>query len=122
MTGESCPLPTPPNAEVEVIMLQMLDANRIAVVGLAEDPSKPSHYVSEYLISVGKEVIPVNPNHTQVLGRQCYPSLADVPGSIDLVNVFRRPEFCSDVVRDAIAVGARGVWLQSGIVSAEAKK
>jgi hypothetical protein len=89
---------------------------------MTDDPSRPSHYVSEYLIAQGKEVVPVNPNHTRVLGRPCYASLADVPGSVDLVNVFRRPAACADVVRDTIRIGARGIWLQSGITNAEAQQ
>ena len=122
MSGESCPLPIPPDADEETIIRQLLQAGRIAVVGITDDPSRPSHYVSDYLISQGKDVVPVNPNHAEVLGRKCFPSLKDVPGEIDLVDVFRRPEFCADVVRDAIAVGAKGVWLQSGIISDAAKK
>jgi predicted CoA-binding protein len=74
------------------------------------------------MLSQGKEILPVNPNHSTVLGRKCYPSLKDVPGPIDLVNVFRRPLACPDVVRDAIAAGAKGIWLQSGIISEEAKR
>ena len=61
-------------------------------------------------------------NYDQVLGRKCYASLADVPGEIDLVNVFRRPQFCADVTREAIAKGAKGVWLQAGIRNEEARK
>ena len=77
--------------------------------------------MASYLESVGKEIIPVNPTHKTVMGLTCYPSLAAVPGPIDVVDVFRRPEFCADVVRDAVAVGAKGVWLQSGITSDEAR-
>jgi predicted CoA-binding protein len=69
-----------------------------------------------------KEILPVNPNHKTVMGLTCYPSLAAVPGPIDVVDVFRRPEFCADVTRDAVEVGAKGVWLQSGIRSAEARE
>jgi uncharacterized protein len=122
MPGEACPLPIPPTADEETIIRHLLQAKRIAVVGITDDPSRPSHYVSDYLISQGKDVIPVNPNHTEILGRKCYPSLRDVPGQIDLVDVFRRPGFCADVVRDAIAVGAKGVWLQSGIISDESQQ
>ena len=122
MSGEACPMPIPPTADEETIIRHLLQAKRIAVVGLADDPSRPSHYVSEYMMENGREIIPVNPNHEQVLGKKCYKSLRDVPAPIDLVNVFRRPVFCPDVVRDAIAVGAKGVWLQSGIISEEAKQ
>ena len=121
MSGEACPMPIPATADEETIIRHLLQAKRIAVVGLADDPSRPSHYVSEYMMESGKEIIPVNPNHEQVLGKKCYRSLKDVPGPIDLVNVFRRPVFCPDVVRDAIAVGAKGIWLQSGIISEEAQ-
>src|SRR5439155_25368012 len=68
-----------------------------------------------YLLSHGYDVVPVDPTHDQVLGKKCYAQLSDVPGKIDLVNVFRRPEFCAEVTREAIAAGAAGVWLQSGI-------
>ena len=100
----------------------MLAGKRVAVVGLSDDPNRPSHDVATYLQSVGKEIIPVNPNHRTVLGLKCYPSLEAVPGTIDVVDVFRRPEFCADVVRSAVAVGARGVWLQTGITNREAER
>ena len=122
MSGESCPLPGGPRDEDLDPIDRMLRGKRIAVVGLSDDPSRPSFGVASYLLGHGYEVVPVNPNHTSVLGLKCYPSLRDVPGKIDVVNVFRRPEFCADVVRDAIAIKAGGVWLQSGIVSAEAAK
>ncbi|HEX3983489.1 MAG TPA: CoA-binding protein [Acidisoma sp.] len=92
------------------------------MVGLSDDPSRPSFGIASYLLSVGKEVIPINPNHARVLGLKCYASLAEVPGPIDLVNVFRRPEYCAGIVRSAIAIGAKGFWLQSGIISREARQ
>ena len=100
---------------------RMLKAKRIAVVGMSDDPSRPSNGIGGYLISHGYEVIPITPTHQSIMGRKCYPTLADVPGKIDIVNVFRRPEFCADVVKDAIAVGAKGVWLQSGIRNDEGR-
>ena len=121
LDNESCPLPLrSPGAESSAID-RMLKAKRVAVVGMSDDPSRPSHGIGGYLMSHGYEVIPVNPNHDQVLGMKCYARLADVPGEIDLVNVFRRPQFCADVARDAIAAGAKGVWLQSGIRNEEAR-
>lgn len=78
--------------------------------------------IAEYLLSHGREVVPVNPTCPRALGMPCYAKLEDIPGAIDLVNVFRRPEFCPDVVRSAIAIGAGGVWLQSGIISEESRK
>ena len=122
MKGESCPLPSDKRDPQAQAIGRMIGARRIAVVGLSDDPSRPSFGVASYLLSVGKEVFPVNPNHERVLGLKCYRSLAEVPGPIDLVDVFRRPQFVADVVREAIAVGARSVWLQSGINSAEARE
>jgi predicted CoA-binding protein len=122
MPEDACPLPTRPPDDEAAVIRRMLAGQRIAVVGLSDDPDRPSHDVARYLQSVGKEVIPVNPNHRRVLGLKCYPSLEAVPGPIDVVDVFRRPEFCADVVRSALAAGARGVWLQTGIVNAEAER
>ncbi len=122
MTDQACPLPTPPGEEESQIIERLLNGHRIAVVGASTDAMKPSHYVPAYLRDHGYEIIPVNPNHPTVFGEVCYPSLAEVPGEIDLVEVFRRALFCPDVVRQAIAVHARGIWLQAGIRSAEAEK
>jgi predicted CoA-binding protein len=69
----------------------------------------------------GKAVVPVNPTYEEVLGLKSYKALAEVPGEIDVVLVFRRPEFCGEVAREAAGVGAKGLWLQSGIYSEEAK-
>lgn len=104
------------------MIARMIRSRRVAVVGLSDNPSRPSFGVARYLVSCGKEVIPVNPTCPQVMGLKSYESLAAAPGPIDLVNVFRRAEFCPAVVRDAVAAGARGVWLQSGIVSPEARQ
>jgi len=122
MSGEACPLPTPIRAAERPVIERLLKAERIAVVGLSDDPSRPSYGVAEYLRGRGKEIVPVNPNHERIMGLKSYGSLAEVPGHIDLVDVFRRPEHCPQVVRDAIAAGAGGVWLQSGIVSEEASR
>src|SRR5688500_11357006 len=122
MPDDACPLPTRPGDDEAAAVRRMLAGHRIAVVGLSDDPSRPSYDVASYLISMGKEVIPVNPNYRSVLGRKCYASLEQVPGPIDVVDVFRRPEHCADVARQAVAVGAKGVWLQSGIVSEEAER
>ena len=122
MSDEACPMPTPPRQDEFDPLRRMLSAKRIAVVGLSDDPSRASYGVASYLRSAGKEILPVNPNYPTVMGLKCYPSLRDVPGPIDLVNVFRRPEHCAGVVEEAIAAKAKGVWLQSGITSAEAKR
>ena len=122
MSEEACPLPTGHRGTEAEAVRRMVNAKRIAVVGLSDDPSRPSYDVASYLRSVGKEILPVNPNHKTVMGLTCYPSLGAVPGPIDVVDVFRRPEFCADVARDAVTVGAKGVWLQSGIKSDAARE
>src|SRR5688500_2294289 len=120
--GMACPMPTPASLTESEAMRQMFAAKRIAVVGLSDNPGKPSHYVSEYLLGRGYDIIPVNPMHEEVLERKCYPSLAEAPGPIDVVLVFRRSELCAEVAKEAVAVGAKGVWLQSGIRNEEARR
>lgn len=92
---------------------------RIAVVGLSPRPHRASHGVAAALQTQGYEVVPVNPNADEVLGERAYDSLADVPGRIDLVDVFRREEHLPDVTRQAVDVGARGIWYQLGLRSEE---
>ncbi len=94
-----------------------LSMTRIAVVGLSDDPARPSSEVARYLMEHGFEIIPVNPKVKEVLGLKSYPSLLEVPGEIDVVDVFRRPEFVPQVIDEAIARKARVVWLQEGITS-----
>jgi predicted CoA-binding protein len=88
----------------------------IAVVGLSDDPDRSSYGVASYMQRQGYRIIPVNPHLTgPVLGEEPYPSLAAVPVPIDLVNIFRRPQFVPEVVEEAIAVGAPAVWMQLGV-------
>jgi predicted CoA-binding protein len=105
----------PPDAEAV-----LRSARRIAVVGVSERPERPSHYVAQYLIDMGYEVVPVNPGLARVLERPCYPDLRSVPAPIDLVDVFRRSELVPPVVAEAIAVGAKAIWMQDGVVHEEA--
>jgi hypothetical protein len=88
----------------------------IAVVGLSSNHMRPSNGVGEYLVRVGYRVIPINPNEAEVLGEKSYARLEDVPEKIDMVDVFRRPEFVPDIVESAIRVGAKTVWLQEEVV------
>jgi uncharacterized protein len=98
------------------------DVRTIAVVGLSSKPNRPSLEVARYLQEHGYRIVPVNPNETEVLGERAYASLADVPERIDVVDVFRRAEETPAIARDAVAVGARVLWLQEGIVSDEAAR
>ena len=96
------------------------DCRTIAVVGLSSNPARPSYRVAAYMQRQGYRVIPVNPNETNVLGEPAYPSLAAVPGTIDLVNIFRKSEDVVPIVEDTIAHGAKAVWMQEGISNEEA--
>ena len=99
------------------------DARTIAVVGASPRPGRPSHGVMRYLLEHGYRVIPVRPRDCdEVLGVPCVASLAEIGEPVDLVDVFRRPEFCADVAREAVAAGAGALWLQLGIVSPEARR
>ena len=98
-------------------------ARRIAVVGASTLPWRPSHSVLGYLLAHGYECVPVNPNHHEVLGRVSYPSLeaaVEATGPFDIVDVFRRPEYTPDIARSAVNTGCRALWLQQGVISAEA--
>jgi hypothetical protein len=91
-------------------------AHTIAVVGLSSSRLRASYGVSQYMQSAGYRIIPVNPNEQEVLGEKSYARLEDVPEKIDVVDVFRRPEFVPEIVDAAIRVGARAIWMQDGVV------
>jgi predicted CoA-binding protein len=97
-------------------------ARTIAVVGLSSKPTRPSLAVAAYLQERGYRIVPVNPGEAEVLGERAYPSLRDIPDDlqIDVVDVFRRAEDTPEIARDAVAIGAKVLWLQDGIVSEEA--
>jgi predicted CoA-binding protein len=92
---------------------------RIAVVGLTNDRTRAAYSVSEYMQRAGYEIVPVAPGEDEVLGERAYPDLASVPGPVEIVDIFRRSEDVPPVVDEAIEVGAKVVWMQSGIVHDE---
>jgi predicted CoA-binding protein len=94
----------------------------IAVVGASRDPDKPAHQVPAQLLHHGWRVIPVNPYIDELWGQRSYPVLAEIPEPVDLVNIFRPSADAAEVVREAVEIGARAVWLQLGIASPEARK
>ncbi len=87
----------------------------IAVVGLSPKTNRPSNQVAVYLQQAGFKIIPVNPGQTKILGEQCYPDLQSIPDSVDIVDIFRRSDQVEPVIRDAVAIGAKVVWMQQGI-------
>jgi uncharacterized protein len=93
-----------------------------AVVGCSPEPWRASHDVARFLIARGYDVIPINPNVDAVLGRTCHPSLADVPMPVDVVDIFRRSSEAGRHVDEAIAVGAKAVWMQLGVIDAAAAR
>jgi uncharacterized protein len=100
----------------------LADTKTIALVGASPRPERPSNGVMRYLLEEGYRVIPVRPQRREVLGIPCVASLDEIDEPIDLVDVFRRPEFCPQVAEDAAAAGAKALWLQLGIVSPEARR
>ncbi len=92
----------------------------IAVAGLSSNKFRPSFGVSQYMQQHGYRIIPVNPQETEVLGEKSYVTLKDVPEAVDIVNIFRRSEFVPDIVDEAIAIGAKCVWMQEGVVNEQA--
>ena len=95
----------------------LASAKTIAVVGLSANPVRASHGVSAYMQEQGYRIIPVNPNIREALGEDAYPSLLEVPAKIDIVNVFRRPEFVEEVVDHAIRKQVPAVWMQEGVIN-----
>ena len=92
----------------------------IAVVGLSSDEARDSYSVSKYMQAAGYRILPVNPSESEVLGEKAHPTVASVPAAVEIVIVFRRPEAVPSIVDDAIAAGAKVIWMQPGIVNEEA--
>jgi predicted CoA-binding protein len=103
-----------------VIRDLLRDSHTIAVVGLSSKKFRASYGVAEYMKKEGYRIIPVNPNETEVLGEKSYARIEDIPEHIDIVDIFRRPEFVGPLVDSAIQIGARVVWMQEGVVHEEA--
>ncbi len=96
----------------------------IAVVGVSDKPNRPSHSVTRYMIQAGYTIVPINPNLDEVFGQKCYPRLTDLPepvrSSIDIVNIFRKPGDVPEIIEEAIAIGAKSIWMQLGITNDQA--
>ena len=107
-------------AEPDPIRDLLLRAKTIAVVGLSDNPLRPSHGVSAYMQAQGYKIIPVNPTIEEALGEKSYSSLLDLRERIDVVNIFRRPEFVEEVVDQAIQLTVPAVWMQEGVINQKA--
>lgn len=101
---------------------KIFELNTIAVVGMSPKPERPSHYVSLYMQENGYTIIPVNPGQNEIAGLTCYPSLLDIPDSVDVVDVFRRPEHVMPIAEATIQIGAKALWLQDHVINEEAAK
>lgn len=106
--------------EPELIVEILGNAKTIAVVGISNKPDRASYRVAAEMQRRGYRIVPVNPALKEVLGEPCYPSLREIPFPVDLVDVFRAPEFVPHVVDDTLAIGAKYLWLQEGVVHPEA--
>ena len=98
----------------------ILGYKTIAVVGISDDPERPSNFVADFLMRHGYEVIPVNPKLGEWEGKKCYPDLLSIPIKVDIVDIFRRSEAVLPIVKEAIAIKAKVVWMQEGIINEEA--
>jgi uncharacterized protein len=107
---------------VDAIGELLKSARVIAVVGLSSNPMRPSYGVAEYMKNAGYKIIPVNPNETEVLGERAVARLEDIREKVDIVDVFRRSEFVPEVAESAIAIGAKALWLQEGVIHEAAAK
>ena len=112
----------PINPQAAVIRTILQGTKSIAVVGLSPKPSRPSNQVASYLKAAGYTIIPVNPGQDTLLGLTCYPDLKAIPEPVDMVDIFRRPEHVLPVIKEAISIRAKVVWMQSGIINEEAAK
>ena len=102
------------------VRTQLTRSEVVAVVGISPNPERPSHYVAKYLQEVGYKIIPVNPTLDNVLGETSYPDLKAIPSRVDMVDVFRRQEHVLQIVKDAVTIEAKYIWLQDGVVNIEA--
>jgi hypothetical protein len=108
--------------DLPAIHTLLTTAKTIAMVGLSPKESRPSNMVARYLIEAGYTVIPVNPGQEKILGLDCYPDLSAIPTPVDIVDIFRRSEDVPPIVAEAIAIGAKAIWMQEGVIHAEAAR
>ncbi len=108
------------NTDIATLRRILVQYKRVAIVGLSDNWSRPSNFVGKYLLEHGFEIFPVNPKYDEILGRNCYPDLKSIPEPVDIVDLFQRADRVMPFVEDAIAIGAKCVWMQLEIVNEEA--
>ena len=113
---------TSPTVSDSTLKQLLTDLRTIAVVGISTNPGKDSHMVAAYLKKHGYRIIPVNPSADEVLGEKSYPDLLSIPEPVDIVDVFRRPEFLPEIAEQAAAIHAKVLWMQTGISNEEAAR
>lgn len=101
------------------VIQNLLAMSRVAIVGLSSNELRPSNFVGFYLQRHGYDIVPVNPREDSIFGKQSYPSLLDIPDPVDIVDVFRAPAAVPEIAEQAVAIGAKALWLQFGVISAE---
>lgn len=109
-------------SDIATLRRVLQQTRSIAVVGLSADWSRPSNFAAKYMLEHGYRIIPVNPRYDEILGQKCYPDLASIPEPVDMVDVFRKPADCVAIAEQAVAIGAKTLWLQLGVVNDEAAR
>ena len=109
-----------PMSDINTLRRVLRESRTLAIVGLSADWFRPSYFAAKYMQEHGYRIIPVNPKYDTILGEKCYPSLAAIPEPVDLVDVFRKPADAPAIAAEAVAIGAKTLWLQIGVISDEA--
>lgn len=109
-------------SDIQTLRRVLHESRTIAVVGLSADWFRPSYFAAKYMQAHGYRIIPVNPKYPEILGEKSYPDLASIPDKVDIVDVFRKPADALPIAEQAIAIGARTLWLQIGVINEEAKR
>jgi predicted CoA-binding protein len=109
-------------SDIATLRRVLRETRTLAVVGLSADWFRPSNFAAKYMQAHGYRVIPVNPKYSEILGEKSYPDLASVPEPVDMVDVFRKPADCVPIAEAAVAIGAKSLWLQIGVINAEAER
>jgi len=109
-------------SDIVTLRRVLRESRTLAVVGLSADWFRPSYFAAKYMQSHGYRIVPVNPRYAEILGEKSYPDLRSIPFPVDLVDVFRKPQDVVPIAQDAVAIGARALWLQIGVINDEARE